>query len=71
MDATLPRIDAEPDADEQLALARMLRYVEEECRRLGAFEAARHAGLAARMLPEPPTRPAVPAEWRLKGLRLN
>jgi hypothetical protein len=35
------------------ALLLMLAYVEAECRRLGADAAARHAAMAAALMPEP------------------
>lgn len=41
--------DAETD---RTALVLILEYVEAECRRLGADAAARHAALAAAMMPE-------------------
>lgn len=34
------------------ALVMMLAYVEAECRRMGAEEAARHAAMAAALVPE-------------------
>jgi hypothetical protein len=42
------------------ALLLMLAYVEAECRRLGADAAARHAAMAAALMPElsPPARAA-------------
>ncbi len=41
-----------PAAD-RCALLLMLAYVEAECRRLGADAAARHAAMAAELVPEP------------------
>lgn len=41
------------------ALLMMLSYIEAECRRLGALESARHAAMAAALLPENP-QPAMP-----------
>ncbi len=40
-------------AADRCALLLMLAYVEAECRRLGADAAARHAALAASLVPEP------------------
>lgn len=40
-------IDPEPDPTDRSAILMMFAYVEAECRRLGAEEAARHAALAA------------------------
>lgn len=50
-----PRIDQE-------ALLLMLSYIEAECARLGARESARHAALAAALLPQ--QREADPAMLR-------
>lgn len=43
-----------PDAEavDRSALLLILEYVEAECRRLGADAAARHAALAAAMMPD-------------------
>jgi len=38
-------------AEDRIAIQMMLAYVEAECRRLGAEGAARHAALAAALLP--------------------
>jgi len=43
--------EPETDLTDQAALLMMLSYVEAECLRLGATEAARHAALAAAMMP--------------------
>lgn len=40
-------IDADPDPTDRSAILMMFAYVEAECRRLGAEDAARHAALAA------------------------
>jgi hypothetical protein len=42
---------ADSDATDRTALLLILEYVEAECRRLGADAAARHAALAAAMMP--------------------
>lgn len=42
---------ADTDAIDRTALLLILEYVEAECRRLGADAAARHAALAAAMMP--------------------
>lgn len=49
----LQRPTAMPDAQatDRSALILILEYVEAECRRLGADSAARHAALAALMMP--------------------
>jgi hypothetical protein len=39
------------------ALLMMLAYVEAECRRLGAEDAAAHAAMAAALVPGAPPRP--------------
>ncbi|MCI0754524.1 hypothetical protein [Teichococcus vastitatis] len=43
---------AEPTRIDRTALLMMLSYVEAECRRLGAVDAARHTAMAAALLPE-------------------
>jgi hypothetical protein len=40
------------EATDRSAILLMLSYVEAECRRLGAMDAARHAALAAALVPE-------------------
>ncbi len=42
---------ADAEATDRSALILILEYVEAECRRLGADAAARHAALAAAMMP--------------------
>ncbi len=42
---------ADTEATDRSALLLILEYVEAECRRLGADAAARHAALAAAMMP--------------------
>lgn len=37
---------------DRAALRRMLSYVEAECRRIGAYDAAAYAALAAALVPE-------------------
>jgi hypothetical protein len=44
--------------DDRSALLMMLAYVEAECRRLGAESAARHAAMAAALVPELHGNPA-------------
>lgn len=43
----------ERDAIDHAALRLMLSYVEAECRRMGAMDAARYAALAASLVPGP------------------
>jgi hypothetical protein len=43
--------DSEHDAVDQAALRMMLSYVEAECLRIGAMDAARHAAMAAALMP--------------------
>jgi hypothetical protein len=74
MNASAQPADSETETTDRQALLLMLSYVEAECRRLGAVDAARHAALAAGLLPEivfeAPTQP--PAEpKRGRGLRLH
>jgi hypothetical protein len=42
-----------PKPTDRSALLMMLAYIEAECRRLGAEAAARHAALAAALVPDP------------------
>lgn len=46
-----PQKPSDPEATDRSALVLILEYVEAECRRLGADAAARHAALAAAMMP--------------------
>ena len=48
-----PQVDeVETDTTDQSALRLMLSYVEAECLRMGATDAARHAALAASLMPQ-------------------
>jgi hypothetical protein len=62
MRAAFKPLDAEPEPDspDQSALRLMLAYVEAECLRLGAAEAARHVALAVSNLPDPSATSAAP-----------
>jgi hypothetical protein len=63
--------DTETETTDQSALRLMLSYVEAECLRMGATDAARHAALAASLMPDTP-RAAVPqAIRRPRGVRLH
>ncbi len=68
-------VESENETTDRQALLLMLSYVEAECRRLGAMDAARHAALAAGLLPEivlPANPVSPPAEAkRGRGLRLH
>ncbi len=46
-----PNLDHEAEGSDRAAILLMLAYVEAECRRLGAEAAARHAALAASLVP--------------------
>lgn len=66
--------EAEPESPDQSALRLMLSYVEAECLRLGATEAARHVALAVSNLPEPvaaAATPHPPAPVRPRNARLH
>ena len=52
MRAAQPSTEAEPETTDQSALRLMLSYVEAECLRMGATDAARHAALAASLMPD-------------------
>lgn len=47
-----PEANTEAETSDRTALLMMLAYVEAECRRLGAEAAARHAAMAAALVPE-------------------
>ncbi|MFC7541982.1 hypothetical protein ACFQU2_24340 [Siccirubricoccus deserti] len=57
MRAVPKAVEVEAETVDQAALRLMLSYVEAECLRLGATEAARHAALAAAMMPGPAEAP--------------
>ncbi len=67
--------EAEPESPDQSALRLMLSYVEAECLRLGATEAARHVALAVSNLPEPvataAATPHPPTPVRPRNARLH
>ena len=52
MRAAQQSTEAEPETTDQSALRLMLSYVEAECLRMGATDAARHAALAASLMPD-------------------
>lgn len=51
MHATFKPLDHKVASPDYAALRLMLSYVEAECRRIGAADAARHAAMAAAMMP--------------------
>jgi hypothetical protein len=53
MRAAFKPLETEAESPDQSALRLMLSYVEAECLRLGATEAARHVALAVSNLPDP------------------
>lgn len=67
--------ESEPESPDQSALRLMLSYVEAECLRLGATEAARHVALAVSNLPDPvataAAAPHPPAPPRPRNARLH
>lgn len=74
MRVAIEPFEAEVDTEtpDHSALRLMLSYVEAECRRIGATDAARHAALAASLMPSTaaaagthPSAPARPASARL------
>jgi len=64
MSACLTPAVSDLDHSDQLALRMMLSYVEAECLRIGAVDAARHAALAAALMPRGHTQPAPRPEKR-------
>ena len=76
MRATPLAVETETESADHSALRLMLSYVEAECLRMGATDAARHAALAASLMPEQPRHPAgevkpVPNARRPRGARLH
>lgn len=74
MSAVAERAEVDRDAVDHAALRMMLSYVEAECLRIGAVDAARHAALAAALVPGPEARGSRPmrvAAPRQRGMRLN
>jgi hypothetical protein len=63
--------ELEAETVDQAALRLMLSYVEAECLRIGATEAARHAALAAAMMPDPTEAPAAAPRTPAKRARLH
>jgi hypothetical protein len=53
MSHSMPSAETETDPIDHAALRLMLSYVEAECLRIGATDAARHAALAAALMPVP------------------
>lgn len=51
MSASIQPAPAEQDSVDHAALRLMLSYVEAECLRIGATDAARHAAMAAALMP--------------------
>jgi hypothetical protein len=66
-------LDAETETADHSALRLMLSYVEAECLRMGAMDAARHAALAASLMPVVPKGElgVAPAAPRPRGGRLH
>ncbi len=76
MNASALPVESESETTDRQALLLMLSYVEAECRRLGAMDAARHAALAAGLLPDSVIQAATPTTGqgpvrRHRGLRLH
>lgn len=76
MSAVAELAEVERDGVDHAALRLMLSYVEAECLRIGAVDAARHAALAAALVPAPAARPPrgamrTGAAPRQRSLRLN
>jgi hypothetical protein len=66
--------EAEPESPDQSALRLMLSYVEAECLRIGATEAARHVAIAVSNLPDPvaaAAAPRPPTPLRPRNARLH
>ena len=63
--------ETETKTPDRQALLLMLSYVEAECRRLGATEAADHAAKAANLLPELGLETAPRVASQRRNLRLH
>lgn len=64
--------ETETETTDQSALRLMLSYVEAECLRMGATDAARHAALAASLMPgSPKAEAAARAIRRPRGTSLH
>jgi hypothetical protein len=59
--ASIAASDGQTEQVDRSALLLMLSYIEAECHRLGATEAARHAAMAAALMPPGQVEPAPPA----------
>lgn len=53
MSQATPPADTDTDTIDHAAIRLMLSYVEAECLRIGATDAARHAAMAAALMPAP------------------
>ncbi|TCZ58771.1 hypothetical protein [Roseicella aquatilis] len=73
MRAAPQAIDADNETADHSALRLMLSYVEAECLRMGATDAARHAALAASLMPEASKTGAIATTdvSRPRGVRLH
>ena len=75
MRVAIEPFEAEADTEkaDYAALRLMLSYVEAECLRIGATDAARHAALAASLMPQQakPAAPHPPAVTRPRSARLH
>jgi len=74
MSAAAEMAEADREGVDHAALRLMLSYVEAECLRLGATDAARHAALAASLVPAPAGRLVGSLRGgsaRQRGVRLN
>ena len=75
MRVAIEPFEAEADTEkaDYAALRLMLSYVEAECLRIGATDAARHAALAASLMPQQatPATPHPPTVTRPRSARLH
>lgn len=60
MRAAIELSEGETETPDYAALRLMLSYVEAECLRIGAADAARHAALAAALMPAVDVSPTAP-----------
>ncbi len=71
MDHATSLAETDRDIIDHSALRLMLSYVEAECLRIGATDAARHAALAAALMPAPASVAATPAARATRGRRMR
>ncbi|MBL6457065.1 hypothetical protein JMJ55_17145 [Belnapia sp. T6] len=70
MSVAIEPLEADTETGDHSALRLMLSYVESECLRIGATDAARHAAMAASLMPKG-VAPQVESRPRSRNARLH